>query len=67
MDRRNLEDIHRELNEIYKKLVKIHDELKMSLDPLDFINIGNYTREGKGAIFTALAELHKLIEKEDNS
>ena len=58
-----LQKYHDELNKIYESLNNIHDSLRKDLLPTDFINIGSYTLEAKGALFSSIAELYKVINK----
>ena len=61
----NLEEYHEQLERIYNELNKIHDNLRKELSPKDFINIGSFTLESKGALFSAIGELHKVINVND--
>ena len=61
----DLEKYHKQLEKIYNELNEIHNNLRKELLPTDFINIGSFTLESKGALLSAIGELHKVINKEE--
>lgn len=65
MDKEMLKDSFIKLNDMYKSMIEIHENLRKELLPSDFVNIGSYSLASKGDLFCTVAELHKVLNDYD--